>query len=237
MSDSGASPVVTRTTQMISHARVQLALHCLRPAEGWGPTQPLLLLHSLGESSPDSLPVAFASWTGPVWALDFTGHGMSTVPMGGGYTCEVLMADVDQALSVIGPATIHGRGLGGYIALLIAGARPKEVRGAIIDDGTGLRGRAIEPGSPSLEGGVRGAVHHLATPDPFVLTELADDVRPPDYATSFARLAVEHSDLEMPVAVVAVGRPPWLGALVNEFGVLETNLTDALDRFMRSGAR
>ncbi len=51
-----------------------------------------------------------------------TGHGASTVPVGGGYFCELLMADVDAALAHLGPATVYGRGLGAYVALLIAGS-------------------------------------------------------------------------------------------------------------------
>ncbi len=39
---------------------------------------------------------------GPIFALDFTGHGASTVPSGGGYTAEMLMADVDAALAELG---------------------------------------------------------------------------------------------------------------------------------------
>ena len=48
----------------------------------------------------------------PVWALDFTGHGASSMPVGGGYFCELLMADVDAALAHLGPTTLYGRGLG-----------------------------------------------------------------------------------------------------------------------------
>ena len=70
-------------------------------------------------------PTTSTRWPGPVWALDFTGHGASTVPRGGGYTAEVLMADADAALAHLGPATVLGRGLGAYVALLLAGARPR----------------------------------------------------------------------------------------------------------------
>ena len=50
------------------------------------------------------------------------------------------MADADAALAHLGPATVYGRGLGAYVALLIAGARPDLVRGAVLDDGPGLVG-------------------------------------------------------------------------------------------------
>lgn len=219
---------MTRVLQ-IRHARVQLALHELRPDTGVG--HPLLLLHGLGECSPAEAPDLLAGWTGPIWALDFTGHGASSVPTGGGYTCEVLMADADAALATIGPCTIYGRGLGGYVGLLLAGARSDAVRGVIIDDGNGLRGGGAEPGSLTLEGLGRGSAHANATPDPFAMIELASDIRPPDYAARFVRLAVEGSDLETPVAVVAVARPPWLAGLLGEYGVTEARIADAFRLF------
>ena len=50
-------------------------------------------------------------------------------------------------------------------------------------------------------------------PDPWALAELSRDVRPPDYATGFARQATQLSGLEWPVAVCARARPPWLEAV------------------------
>ena len=161
-------------------------------------------------------------------ALDFTGHGRSTVPAGGGYTAEVLMADADAALSVLGPATVLGRGLGAYIALLVAGARPDLVRGTVLADGPGLVGGGIRPSSPQL---VRIDPTQPARPDPFALVELCRDVRPPDYAIEFVRMAVHGSGLDAPIAVSAVVRPEWLAAVVVEFGVVELPLDRALARF------
>ena len=98
----------------------------------------LLLLHGLGESSPVGAARTWAAhWPGPVAALDFTGHGHSTVPAGGGYTAEILLADADVALAELGAATLVGRGLGAYVALMLAGARPQQVRGAVLCDGPG----------------------------------------------------------------------------------------------------
>ncbi len=51
--------------------RVLLALHELRSGEG----RPLLLLHGLGERTPDRVPAYVEAWDGPVFGLDFTGHG------------------------------------------------------------------------------------------------------------------------------------------------------------------
>ena len=80
--------MVTATT--LHHAGVALALHRLQDGDG---DRRLLLLHGLGERTPSTVPVWAAGWPGPVWGLDFTGHGASTIPLGGGYTAEVLMAD------------------------------------------------------------------------------------------------------------------------------------------------
>ncbi len=205
----------------VRHNRVELALHTLRAGEG----PALLLLHGLGERSPTRVPDELAGWPGPVFALDFTGHGSSTVPRGGGYTCEILMGDVDAALARSGPATLVGRGLGAYVALLSAGARPKLVRGAILRDGPGLAGGSARPGTPLIP---MPDLNAVAPPDPYALVELAVDVRPPDYATSFARQASHLSGLERPISVCTVERPDWLRAVVEEQGAEACELENAL---------
>jgi len=195
----------------LRHNRVGLALHRLRDGEG----TPLLMLHGLGGRTPSAAPDDVATWPGPVYGLDLTGHGASDTPAGGGYTAEVLLGDVDTALAHLGPATLLGRGLGAYLALLVAGARPELVRGALLDDGPGLDGGGPGPGSPVI-------LHALpanASPDPWALLELASDVRPPDYALSFARQAVHLAGLAVPVWVAARARPPWLEAVLTEPGV------------------
>lgn len=216
-------------TTTLRHGRVDLALHELAGGPATGPV--LLLIHGLGERSPVAPPAAARDWPGPVHALDLTGHGASTVPPGGGYTCEVLMADADAALGHLGPATVLGRGLGAYVALLLAGARPTEVRGAVLDDGPGLFGGPSAPASPSVV--QLAPVATRTAPDPYALVELTRDVRPADYATSFARQATHLSDLEHPISVAAVGRPPWLEAILDVVGVRAVGLSEALGHYAR----
>jgi pimeloyl-ACP methyl ester carboxylesterase len=198
-----------------------LALHCLRDASG--PT--LLLLHPLGLSTPAVAPAWTAPWTGSIWGLDFTGHGASTVPVGGGYSCEALMGDADAALSALGPCAVVGQGLGAYVGLLIAGARPTQVRGVLLADGAGLAGEAEGPGVPMpnvVPDGLEPDGSAVA-PDPWALLELSRDLRPADYAASFARLAVHRSGLDEPILVACRFKPPWLQAVLAEYGVTEVD--------------
>ncbi len=223
--DDGASGA---TVTMLRHNRIELALHHLRG--GSSSARPLLVLHGLGERSPAAPPPWALAWPGPVTALDFTGHGRSTVPRGGGYTAELLLGDADAALAALTASgesstiTVVGRGLGAYIALQLAGARAAQVHGAILLDGPGLAGGPTGPTSQSF--------FSLATdgsaPDPYALVELGRDLRPPDYATSFVRLALEGSGLDEPIAVCSVFRPEWLAAVADEHGVMDVPLHEAL---------
>lgn len=218
----------------LTHGRITLALHRLKEGEG----RPLLHLHGLGLRSPGSVPGDLESWPGPVYALDFTGHGESSMPEGGGYTPEVLIGDVDAAIQTLGQdappsapsngVTIVGRGLGAYVALLVAGARPDAVRGAILCDGPGIAGGGPAPGTPQV---VRIDPEAPAPPDPWALAELSRDVRPPDYAVDFARLA--QANAHDPFAVVARARPEWLAAVAEEVGAAATSITEALASFSK----
>ena len=213
------------TTSLLRHNKIDLALHTLRAGDGRaGEGTALMLLHGLGEASPTQAPKWAEHWRGPVVALDFTGHGQSTVPPGGGYTAEIMLADADVALAELGSATLVGRGLGAYVALMLAGARPQQIRGAVLCDGPGLAGGAIGPTSQSFVT-LAPSPH---PPDPYALFELSRDLRPPDYATLFVRMAVESSGLDEPISVAAVVRPPWLAAVVDEIGVTTCSVADAL---------
>lgn len=214
----------------LQHNRIRLALHELRSKRGdvADGARPLLLLHGLGERAPRHAPVELAPWPGPVLALDFTGHGDSTVPRGGGYTSEILLADVDVALHHLGGCTVMGRGLGAYIALLAAGASPTLVRGAILRDGPGLAGGGAGASTPFVP---YVDAQTPAPPDPFALVELAIDIRAPDYASVFARHAAQLSGLHNPISVCAAERPSWLSAVVTEVGVETTSVREALAHY------
>ncbi len=223
------------TITMLRHGKVELALHHLRDATARG-GRPLLILHGLGEAAPRTVPTWADTWPGPVAALDFTGHGGSTIPRGGGYTAELLLGDADAALAALteqDPSraiTVVGRGLGAYIALQLAGARAPQVRGAILVDGPGLAGGPTGPTSQSFFSLPAGT----APPDPYALVELGRDLRPPDYATLFVRLALAGSDLDEPIAVSSVFRPEWLDAVAREHGVLDVPLGEALSTYAGS---
>lgn len=214
----------------LRHGKIDLALHALRDT---GSGRPLLLLHGRGQRSPATVPDAVATWPGPIFALDFTGHGASTVPKGGGYSVEILMADADHALAEVGSATLLGRGLGAYVALLLAGSRPKEVRGAILCDGPGLSGGGPRPVTPTV---VVPTDVGRGAPDPFALLELARDVRPPDYAKSFVRQCVQLSGIDRPISACGAERPDWLAAVIEKPGVAVTSLAEALDYYARIDA-
>lgn len=216
---------MTRTTEILHNGELPLALHTLAPGEG----RPLLLLHGLGEQSPGSRPEWTSSWPGPVLALDFTGHGESGVPVSGGYMPESLMSDVDLVLASRGPCTIVGRGLGAWVGLLIAGARPDLVHGVVLFDGGGIAGGGPQPPTPHV---VVLPADASTTPDPFALAELSRDPRPPDYALDFVRFVLEDSPLLHPIVVSARIRPDWLAAVSGDIGVIELPLEQAIESFI-----
>ena len=213
-------------TELLTHSAVKLALHTLRAASSANSDAPtLLLLHGLGEHSPKHVPEQCNAWPGAIYALDFTGHGESTVPRGGGYTAELLMSDADIALAHIGNATLAGRGIGAYVAVLLAGGRPDLVRGTILLDGPGLAGGGSGSTSPFI---VFPDMTQITPPDPFVLAELSVDVRPPDYLLEFVRLANQYSDLTRPFTICCEEKPDWLNAMIGQPGVETSTLSEAL---------
>ncbi len=214
------------TTTFLEHVRSRLALHELRDGQG----HPLLILHGLGERSPSAAPEVVQGWRGPIFALDFTGHGASSVPVGGGYTCEALMSDADAVLAELGPVTLLGYGLGGYVGLLLFGSRPTEIKGLVIEDGPGLDGGGGRPTSPRL---LHVSVSDLdgSTPDPWAMAELASDIRPPSYAADHVRQIEALSELELAISVTSLGRPEWLTAILESPVVVESDAATALSTF------
>ena len=224
-------------TIWLRHNKIDLALHIIRadPLQASNPARPLLLLHGLGDRSPHDVPPWVAAWPGPIAALDFTGHGESTVPASGGYSPETLMADVDHALAYLTEddpersITVLGRGLGAYVALQIAGARADQVHGAILTDGPGLAGGPTGPSSQSFF----ALETDGSAPDPYGLVELGRDLRPADYAMSFVSLATAGSPATNPITVASSFRPKWLTAVADAPGVVEASMAEALDAYAR----
>jgi pimeloyl-ACP methyl ester carboxylesterase len=145
-----------------------------------------------------------------VLALDFPGHGHSPRSFGGSYTPENLVANADVALAHVGETQLLGAGLGAYVALLLAGARPDRIRGALLLPGPGLAGGGPEPNRAEPEGMSQARFGALlvgisadADPDP-MLENCDRDIRPPDYARAHADAArlllLAEDDVE---------RPPW----------------------------
>lgn len=173
-----------------------------------GPT--LLWLHALGGSARDAQGAA-SHWPGRVLALDFLGHGESPRPVGGSYTAELFAGDADAVLAESGEAHLAGQGLGAYVALLLAGARPDRVPAALLLPGRGLDGGGAEPtwdqSHAELDAHVAEVVanNDLAETlplDPMLYT-VETDLRPRDYARQYADAArrLLFADGEP--------RPPW----------------------------
>jgi len=186
----------------LRHGRVSIALHELRREPG----PALLCLHALGGSAADFRD-ATPLWPGPVFALDFAGHGRSARLRGGGYNPELLAGDADAALAHAGAACLVGAGVGAYVALLLAGARPDRVPGALLLPGAGLEGAGEAPDFSENPQSVWNDLEPaLPGCDPAV-RRLERDVRPSDYAMSFA-LAARRLLLSEEVT----SRPPWWAA-------------------------
>lgn len=179
----------------LHHASVTLALHPLSRGDGL----PLLLLPALGASAAQwrALPV---EWDGPVYALDYCGHGESQWLKGGGYTPELFVADADTALARIGSAAVAGIGLGAYVGLLLSGVRGEEVPATLLLPGVGLVGG---PPLPDFTRGYRLAEGRADVDgcDPLVWT-VDSMVRPPAYADELgrgaSRLLLAEDDGERP---------------------------------------
>ncbi len=195
----------------LRHGHLDLVLHKVQ--EGTG--TPLLVLHELGGSaSTASDHVDEFAWPGAIYALDFSGHGHSSRPRGGAYLPEYWVGDADAALEAIGPAAVLGAGLGAYIAMLLAGARPESVLAAGLLPGNGLDGAGSEPHfdrsayatfvAPTLPKYRNGADSRVAISE--------GTIRPPYYVVPIAcearALVLESSDRDPPAWWFAVAELP-----------------------------
>lgn len=218
----------------LRHGWSRLVLHELQVE---GPRH-LLLLHGLGEATPEEIPEYAADWPGSIYGLDLSGHGHSSRSVGGGYVSEYLVGDVDIALARIGPSTIVGRGLGAYVALLVAGARPGLVRGLVLCDGRGLAGGAATPGVRPVVAATPPIDDPFALdPDPLAVAELDTEWRLPHVARDFATAFASAHDLGAgAIAVCATERPPWLAAIVDAVAVWQGDVATAIKRFATSAA-
>jgi pimeloyl-ACP methyl ester carboxylesterase len=136
-------------------------------------------------------------WRGPVHALDFAGHGQSDRVVGRCYFPELFLLDADEALAALGGrAYLAGEGVGAYVALLLAGARPEAVPAALLLPGCGLGcggdGPNFERPPESIEAWEERirttALGYSASADPDVAT-CEQRFRPPDYVSDFASKA------------------------------------------------
>lgn len=201
----------------------RVALWVREVRAGGGPR--LLLLHELGGSSADFCDEEI-EWSGSVHALDFSGHGRSGRVVGGGYSPELMCSDADAVLARLeGAVFIIGSGLGAYVGLLLAGARPNLVSGVAFLQGAGLEGGGPEvdiiaggyaAGRPVAlqpqEGGA--GLQDVAHTDRMAVARLNADIRPPEYAARFAASASL-------VALIYGGGPvpPWWSAVARTPGV------------------
>ena len=181
----------------IASGRIFVALHELTgEVKREREALPLLAMHELGASH-QSFAGLEAHWPGPVYALDFAGHGASDAPRGRAYSAEQLwVADADNALAHIGRAAVVGRGVGAYVALLLAGVRTDAVCGALLLAGRGARANGEAPDARREAADRAAFFQHLesaqqetsARPDPLVFeTEMHH--RPADFARTFAERA------------------------------------------------
>jgi pimeloyl-ACP methyl ester carboxylesterase len=202
------------------HGRVPLELHLLKSGKG----RPLLLLHALGANSDSWSESALEGFAGPVYALDFSGHGQSGRVSGGAYYPEYFLADADLAVAGFRDGCIVvGAGVGAYVALLLAGSRPESVLGALLQDGPGLEGFGSDPDSEITIEDITGFEALIAETsrafapgtDPLV-AQCAWDMRPVDYVESFAEAA--RPLLFCPSVEAAGSAPDWWRAALEVNG-------------------
>ncbi|WP_018215481.1 alpha/beta fold hydrolase [Salinispora vitiensis] len=99
--------------------------------------QPVVLLHGLGDSGQDWIPVlAELATTFQVFVLDLRGHGNSSRP--GTYSFELMRDDVLGFLDAVGLTRVAlvGHSMGAVVAVLVAQAAPDRVTQLVLEDAT-----------------------------------------------------------------------------------------------------
>ena len=173
---------------------------------------------------------------GPVAALDFTGHGRVDDPASAAATRPRSCSPTPTSPSPSSARRrVFGRGLGAYIALMLAGSRPADVVGAILADGPGLAGGATFPTSqsffamPPAERPARSLRARRAEPRP-APARLRRGVRPPRARRLAARRA-DHRVRRVPPAVAGgVAAEPGVAHSVDRRAALASAYAAAPER-------
>ena len=200
--------------EMLRHGKIDLALHHLRsgpagrrrPHAAAAPRSRRIVTRFGAAGARPAGRARSPRWTSPGTA----GRRCRT---GGGYTAELLLADADVALGALTgddparPVTVVGSGPR-RLHRVAVGRQPARSRARCDPH------RRAWPRRWADRADVAELLLALttdgSTPDPYALVELGRDLRPPDYAASFVRLALSGSPLDEPIAVCAVIRPEWL---------------------------
>jgi pimeloyl-ACP methyl ester carboxylesterase len=127
-------------------AGAALTYYAAGPAVRPGGPMPILLVHGLGDSAMTwAIVLYLLAREHPVFAVDLPGYGLSSLPPGRTFaTLDEMTAMLRTFIeTVIGqPALIVGNSMGGWLAVRLAWAAPKLVRGVVL----------INAGGAPLEG-------------------------------------------------------------------------------------
>ena len=180
---NAVTPPRTTSTTMLTHNRVSLALHHLRG----GRRPALLLLHGLGERTPATVPPGRTA--GRARSPPSTSPATAPPPpRRRRLHLRDPLADADIALAHLGGPPCWDEDSGPTSRS--AGRRPPATCGGmVLADGPGLAGGGPAPTSPSFF----NLPPTQARRTPIAHLEMSRDLRPPDYAASFVRLALAGS--------------------------------------------
>jgi len=130
-----------------------------------GHGEPMLLCHATGFCARAYEPLAAELMPHfRVWALDFRGHGDSTVPANGRFDWGAMADDLLAVVEHLGaaPATVFGHSMGGGVSLLAEARQPGTLRAAYLFEPIVIPAvEGVPPGGPS--GMAEGARRRRAT--------------------------------------------------------------------------